>query len=69
MCKEILHDTSRYPVPNHGAGEYGKAYEQKMVLYSLNSKPANVVVGWMEKVGKTQLTTVMINAVGKGEKD
>ena len=53
----------RYPATPKQADQYGRRYEQKMVIYGLNGTPANVIVGWIEKDGKTKLTSAYIKEV------
>lgn len=57
---EIIKRADRYPATVKAKDQYGQRYEQKMVIYGLNGTPANVVVGWIEKDGKTRLTSAYI---------
>lgn len=44
---EIIKKATQFPVTYKGNNGYGKdMYEQKMILYGVKGKPANVVVGW-----------------------
>ena len=60
---EIMKRADKYPVTIKGKDQHGQRYEQKMVIYGLNGTPANVVVGWIEKDGKTKLTSAYIKEV------
>lgn len=57
---DILARAPRYPATFKGETEFGKKYEQKMVLYGLRGAPANVVAGWYEKDGATWMTSAYI---------
>lgn len=60
---EIMKRKGRYPATPKQVDQYGRRYEQKMVIYGLNGTPANVIVGWIEKDGKTKLTSAYIKEV------
>lgn len=60
---EIMKRKGRYPAVPKQKDIHGQRYEQKMVIYGLNGTPANVVVGWIEKDGKTKLTSAYIKGV------
>ena len=62
--KEIFSMAPSYPAAFVEITAYGTRYEQKIVLYGLKGKPANVVIGWMQNGEKTWLTTAMIKEVG-----
>lgn len=63
LKSEILKCASAYPVTYKGSDNYGNSYEQKIILYGKNGVPANVVVGWKEKDGKTWMTSAYIKEV------
>lgn len=54
---EILKKASKYPSVFKETSIYGDKYEQKMILYGLNDKSANVIVGWQVNTEKTWLTS------------
>lgn len=61
---EIQHKALFYPSTYKQNNGYGDLYEQKIVLYSGNGKPANVVVGWIHKPdGTTSMTSTYIKEV------
>lgn len=60
---EIMKRAPRYPATVKVKDQHGQRYEQKMVLYGLNGTPANVIVAWIEKDGKTKLTSAYIKEV------
>lgn len=64
LRSEIQAGALKYPATFKGNTEYGKKYEQKMVLYGKNSTPANVIVGWMRKIdGTMSMTSAYIKEV------
>jgi len=60
---EILHCAPKYPTTYLDENDYGKRYEQKIVLYGLKGTPANVVVGWYSKDDATWMTSCYIKEV------
>lgn len=61
---EIAKGALRYPAEEKGTIEFGKKYEQKMVLYGKLGTPANVVVGWLYKLdGSISMTSAYIKEV------
>ena len=60
LKNEIKKNAVSYPVKTKGIDKFGTSYEQRIVLYGKNDKPANVVVGWKEKDGNTWLTSAYI---------
>ena len=60
LQSEILKRSSYYPSLYKHTNQFGDAYEQKIVLYGKKGKPANVILGWMCKDGKTWLTSCYI---------
>ncbi len=59
----IMKNASVYParfIRNNG---HGDLYEQKIVLYGLKGKPANVVVGWIVDGAETRMTSAYIKEV------
>ena len=63
--KEIAQASSKYPVLIKGEDQFGVTYEQKIILYGLKGKPANLVVGWKydEERKHLHLTSVYIKEV------
>lgn len=62
---EILTRASKYPATYKDENAFGKRYEQKMVIYGNKGNPANVIIGWLEKDGKTWMTSAYIKEVKK----
>lgn len=61
---EIAKGALRYPAEEKGTIEFGKKYEQKMVLYGKLGTPANVVVGWLHKLdGSISMTSAYVKEV------
>lgn len=61
---ELSERASRYPVTPKMKDEHGQRYEQKIVVYGKNGKPANVVVGWIHRPdGSTSMTSAYIKEV------
>lgn len=58
---EILKKASKYPSAFKGSNGHGYKYEQKMILYGLNDKPANVLIAWLRKDNETHLTTLHLD--------
>lgn len=58
---EILKKASKYPAVFKGSNSHGYKYEQKMVLYGLKNKPANVLIAWLNKENATHLTTLHLD--------
>lgn len=56
----ILQHAKMYPAIKRAEGPFGANYEQKMILYGRKNKPASVVVGWMNKDGRTWMATAYI---------
>lgn len=67
LKNEILSGARRYPAVHKGNNGYGDRYEQKMILYGKNNKPANVVVGWMKDKSGTKMTSAYIKEVRKND--
>lgn len=63
LQKSILEAAPKYPVSFRGEDQYGKGYEQLIVLKGLTGKHANVVVGWKVNDQETWLSTAMIKEV------
>lgn len=63
LKKEIDKRSSVYPVVKKLKDAYGERYEQKIIIYGLKDKPANVIVGWNVKDGQTKMTSVYIKEV------
>ena len=65
---EIIRAAKLFPTRYIGESEFGRKYEQRVVLYGLKGTPANVEVGWMLRSdGSVTMTTAYINEVKKGE--
>ena len=47
--EELRKRAPQYPVTPKTKDKYGQRYEQKMIVYGKNGKPANVVVGWNQR--------------------
>lgn len=58
MQEEILHSALANPAEFQLEDEYGKRYQQCVVLHGLRNRPADVKVGWKVKDGRTWMTTV-----------
>ena len=57
---EILKKASKYPSVYKRKNAQGDLYEQKIILYGLKNKPANVVVGWIANNDTVRMTTSYI---------
>jgi len=60
---KILKAAPRYPTRLRGEDENGASFEQKIILWGLKGKPANVIVGWKTKDSLTWMTTAYISEV------
>ena len=60
---EILKRAPKYPSSYLAETDYGKKYEQRIVLYGLKGTPANFVVGWYSKDDATWMTSCYIKEV------
>jgi len=64
LQSEIRRCAKLYTALLKAKDEYGQRYEQCMVLYGKNSRPANVIVGWIQRPdGSTSMTTAYIKEV------
>lgn len=64
LQREILQGAKRYPAIPKLKDDFGQRYEQHMVLYGRAGRPANVVVGWIQKAdGTVSMTTAYIKEV------
>ncbi|MTK08445.1 MAG: phage head morphogenesis protein [Hungatella sp.] len=64
LQEEIQHRASLYPSTFKQNNGYGDLYEQKMILYGTDGKPANVIVGWIHRPdGTTSMTSTYIKEV------
>lgn len=64
LQKEILRGAKRYPATPKLKDDFGQRYEQRMVLYGNTDRPANVIVGWIQKPdGTVSMTTAYIKEV------
>lgn len=54
----------KYPASQKEQTQHGIRYEQKIILYGLKGKPANVVVGWIQRMsGEVSMTSAYIKEV------
>lgn len=61
---EIKSGANKYPVLEKELTQHGRRYEQKMILQGINKKPANVVVGWIQRPnGEVSMTSAYIKEV------
>jgi hypothetical protein len=63
LKKEIINRAGKYPVLEKLTDEYGTRYEQKIIIYGLKNKPANVIVAWNVKDGNVKMTSTYIKEV------
>lgn len=64
LQKEIQRRALLYPSIFKQNNGYGDLYEQKIILYGIIGKPANVVVGWIHRPdGTTGMTSTYIKEV------
>lgn len=63
LKKEIINKAGKYPVLEKLTDEYGTRYEQKIIIYGLKNKPANVIVAWNVKDGNVKMTSTYIKEV------
>lgn len=64
LKREIILRAPLYPACYLNNNGYGNRYEQKIILYGKNGRPANVVVGWLCKPdGSTSMSSVYIKEV------
>ena len=61
LKKEILLSATKYPAKFKSNNEHGDRYEQKIILYGLNNKPADVLVGWLNDDKGTHMTTAHLD--------
>ena len=65
LRKKILSCAPLYPVVDKGSAGYGKRYEQQIVLYGKNGKPANALVAWSSDTvpGEIKMVSAYITEV------
>lgn len=64
LQKEIKKKAGVYPVTFKEEDQYGRRYEQKMVIYGRKGTPANVIVGWNQRPdGNVYLSSAYIKEV------
>lgn len=63
LKNEIIKRAPQYPAIAKLTDEHGTRYEQKIIIYGLNNKPANVIVAWNVKDGVTKMTSTYIKEV------
>lgn len=62
--EELRKRAPSYPATPKAKDQYGQRYEQKIVVYGKNGKPANVVVGWNQRPdGTTSMSSAYIKEV------
>ena len=61
----ILESAQKYPSTYKNTDKFGDKYEQKIILYGKNKKPANVVIGWKVNKNQTWMTSAYIKEVDK----
>lgn len=62
--EEIRMRAKEYPVTVGMVDQHGVRYEQKMVVYGKNGRPANVIVGWIQRTnGEVSMTSAYIKEV------
>ena len=63
LQQEISYNAPRYLAKFIGDNGHGIKYEQRVILYGLKNKPANIVVGWIQDDLGTYLTSLYIKEV------
>ena len=63
LRSEILQQAKLYSATKQQTDEYGTRYEQRVILYGKKGKPANVIIGWTHKEGKTWMSTAFMKEV------
>ncbi len=63
LKQDIIAKAIKYPATYKVSDQFGDKYEQKMVLYGIKDRPANVIVGWKVKGDNTWLTSAYIKEV------
>lgn len=69
LQREITQRAMKYPATFKKKNDFGDLYEQKMVIYGKNNKPANVVVGWISGNEEAKMTSAYIKEVRFSEED
>lgn len=69
LQNDILMRSRKNPARLKGTNNYGELYEQQMILYGKNGKPANVVVGWIHDGKSTKMTSAYIKEVKVNAED
>ena len=59
----LLERANKYVAIDKGTDQYGTSYEQKIIVYGLKGKPANVIVAWKVCEKKTHLTSAYIKEI------
>lgn len=57
LQRAIISAASQYPTKKKGNNGFGDKYEQMIVIYGANKKPANMKIGWMTEQDTVKLTT------------
>ncbi|MEG2583077.1 MAG: hypothetical protein RSA27_01020 [Oscillospiraceae bacterium] len=60
LKSEVLDRANKYPAKFKFVDKYGTKYEQKIILYGKNNKPANVIVAWMDDGYIVKMTSLYI---------
>lgn len=63
LKEEIIKKVPQYPAIAKLTDEHGTRYEQKIIIYGLNGKPANVITAWNVKDNITKMTSTYIKEV------
>ena len=63
LQQKIIYNAPKYPAKFIGDNGHGIKYEQRVILYGLKNKPANIVVGWIQDDLGTHLTSLYIKEV------
>ena len=63
LQKAILSAADQYPATAKGNSGFGDKYEQMIVLYGVNGRPANMKVGWIVEDNRVKMTTCYLEEV------
>lgn len=63
LQKSIISVAAHYPATFKESTQYGDKYEQMVVIYGANKKPANMKIGWMVKDDAVKMTTCFLEEV------
>lgn len=68
LQQQIISKADKYPARYRMTDQFGDRYEQKQIIYGLNGRAANVIVGWNIS-DTTKMTTAYIKEVKTGAED